>query len=81
MQKTVRRKDFVTDVNRHNIAVCEREFPSSAIHVTSSDKSVLLQTATGFIADKKERKLEEINILLDNLCPRNIRSRKNRSKD
>ena len=52
--------------NRHNTAICEKEWQSSGILVTGSDKSILLQTANGYITDKKEKKLEEINILLDN---------------
>ena len=33
--------------NRHNTAICEKEFQTSATNVTGSDKSVILQTANG----------------------------------
>ena len=42
--------------NRHNTAICEKEWQSSGILVTGSDKSVLLQTANVYITDKKEKK-------------------------
>ena len=62
--------------NRHNTAICEKEFQTSATNVTGSDKSVILQAANGLALDEKERKCEEINIWLDNCSQQTFFSEK-----
>ena len=52
--------------NKHHTAICDTELRSSSTNVTRSDKSVILQSASGYVTDETEKKFEEIKILLDN---------------
>ena len=49
--------------NRHDTSICDTDLTQLAI---GSDKSVLLQSAVAYLSDVEERKLEEVNLLLDN---------------
>ena len=52
------------------------EFEDASTHVTGNSETVLLQTANGYIADEKERRMQPVKILLDSCSQQTYVSQK-----